>query len=236
MIQKVFRRNEVKYVLSHDQYEALMERISQYLREDQYFKSTNLSIYFDTPDRYLAIHSLEKPLYKEKLRIRSYGIPTLDDNIFIEIKKKFDGVGSKRRVAIKLKDFYEFLKDHKTLHTDNPQIDAEIQYCFQRYNLEPALLIAYDRLSYANEEDPGFRVTFDWNVRSRTDNLKLEKGDQGDKYFTDDKIVMEVKSLGAYPTWFVSALSSLKIYPQSFSKYGRVTHKLYSNQKGEKYV
>lgn len=196
--------------------------ISPYLKQDKYFKGTNCSIYFDTKDRYLAMHSLEKPLYKEKIRVRSYNVPkNEDETVFVEIKKKFDGIGNKRRIAVKLKDLYNYFETGE-LTTDNPQIKKELDYCFENYHLEPSLFIAYDRLSYCAKDDPTFRLTFDQDVRSRETDLRLEKGDRGQKYFKNGEVVMEVKALDALPLWFVHAMSRAKIYPASFSKYGRV--------------
>lgn len=225
MAQTVFRRTETKYLITEKQFQELMWLVEPYLTKDHYFKGTNCSIYFDDENRYLAIRSVEKPLYKEKIRLRSYGTPTLEDTVFLEIKKKFKGIGSKRRIPVKLKDFYEYLKTGK-LDDVNPEIKAELDECFKRYNLKPVMFLAYDRTSYCGKDNPMFRVTFDRNVRSRTKDLFLESGDKGTKFFKNGEIVMEVKALDAYPLWFVRALSKLKIYPASFSKYGRVTEKV----------
>ena len=228
MIQRVFRRTETKYLLSEQEQQKLLELIEPYLVKDQYFKNTNCSLYFDDKDNTLAIRSLEKPLYKEKVRLRSYGVPTLEDTVFLEIKKKFNGIGGKRRVPIKLKDFYAWQQGNmkQPLSPENPQISEELKYLFQTYGLKPALYLAYDRTSYADRDDPHFRVTFDKDVRSRRTNLNLESGDNGEKYFKNREIVMEVKAGGAYPLWFARALSRLKIYPATFSKYGRVMMRL----------
>ncbi|MBQ9029760.1 polyphosphate polymerase domain-containing protein [Candidatus Saccharibacteria bacterium] len=220
--QEVFRRVETKYILTPAEFKALLEIIAPYIEKDRYFKATNCSVYYDTDSRYLAIHSMEKPLYKEKIRIRSYNVPkSLDDEIFIEIKKKYNGIGSKRRITTTLKDFYHYEKTGE-LKTENAQIKAELDHCFNFYHLKPALYVAYDRLSFSGKNDDNFRLTFDQNVRSREDNLQLEYGDAGDHYFKNHEIVMEVKVLDAYPIWFTRALSHLHIYPASFSKYGRI--------------
>ena len=234
MAQTVFRRTETKYLITEQQFQDLMWLIEPYLKKDHYFKGTNCSIYFDDENRYLAIRSVEKPLYKEKIRLRSYGTPTLDDTVFLEIKKKFKGIGGKRRVPVKLRDFYNYQKTGK-LDGVNPVIKAELDECFKRYDLKPTMFLAYDRTSYCGKDNPMFRVTFDRNVRSRNDDLFLEHGDKGVKFFKNNEIVMEVKALDAYPLWFVRALSKLKIYPASFSKYGRVTAKVIYQQ-GEKHV
>lgn len=247
MIKTIFKRIETKYILTPEQVQDLLDIIEPYLEQDQYFKGTNMSIYFDTDERWLGIHSLEKPLYKEKIRVRSYGVPkSLDETVFIEIKKKFNGVGYKRRIPMKLADFYkfteereaEYLGDDESLKTtvdngdvknysDNPQIEEEVRYCFRLYHLKPALFLAYDRTSYIQRRDPTFRLTFDKNIRSRESDLRLESGDKGKKHFRNGEIVMEVKSAECYPKWFVDAISRLKIYPASFSKYGKVLQKIW---------
>lgn len=235
MAQQIFRRTEIKYVLSEEQVKSLMWLIEPYLKKDKYFKGTNCSIYFDNDSRYLAIHSLEKPLYKEKVRVRSYGVPTLEDTVFLEIKKKFKGIGSKRRIPIKLSDLYKYL-DTGRLDSESEVIKAELDTCFKRYKLRPTMFLAYDRTSYCGKDDPTFRITFDRNVRSRNHDLNLEKGDSGKKFFKNGEVVMEVKALERYPFYFVRALSKLKIYPSSFSKYGRVTEKEIFKGKEIQYV
>ena len=234
MAQEVFKRTETKYLLTRDKYQKLLQIIAPHLEKDKYFRGTNCSIYFDSDDKYLAIHSLEKPLYKEKVRIRSYNVPkSLNDPIFIEIKKKYKGTGYKRRVSATLGGFYDYLKTGE-LTTKNPQIKAELDYCFKLYNLKPALYLAYDRLSFTARDDHSFRLTFDHNVRHRQHDLRLEQGDKGELYFENGEIVMEVKVTNAYPLWFTRALAALKIYPASFSKYGRVWQKLERREKLEK--
>ncbi len=246
MIQTIFKRTETKYLLTEEQVSRLLEIIEPYLSQDKYFRGTNMSIYFDTPEKWLGIHSLEKPMYKEKIRVRSYGVPKdLEDTVFVEIKKKFDGVGYKRRIPIKLADFYQFCNDRETeykkdhgnmrkkldkkvmTYTNNPQIEEEVRQCFRFYQLRPALFLAYDRTSYVDREDPTFRLTFDRKVRSRETDLHLEAGDEGEEYFENGMVVMEIKSAECYPKWFVDAISRLKIYPASFSKYGKVLQKIY---------
>ena len=233
MIQRVFHRTETKYLLTPKTYQQLLALIEPYLTKDQYFKNTNCSLYFDDDHQSIAIQTLEKPLYKEKIRLRSYGVPSLDDTVFLEIKKKYNGVGSKRRVPVKLKDFYKWLDSSKEqpISKENPQISAELKYLFERYNLKPNLLLAYDRTSYADRDDPHFRITFDQDVRSRTSDLQLERGAQGEKFFSHGEIIMEAKAENAYPLWFVRALSKLKVYPTSFSKYGRTMKRLDESHK-----
>ena len=226
MSQQIFRRKETKYLLTEQQVADLICLIEPNLKKDKYFKGTNCSIYFDSKNRYLAIHSLEKPLYKEKVRIRSYGVPTTNDTVFLEIKKKYKGIGNKRRIPIKLVDFYDYLENGQ-LDNVTPEIKRELDVCIKRYGLNPTMFLAYDRTSYCDQDNSTFRLTFDRNVRSREHDLRLEHGDQGEKFFDDGTVVMEVKALDAYPMYFVRALSKLHIYPASFSKYGRVTEKVY---------
>lgn len=227
MYRKVFRRDEKKYLLTKSQRQQLMDRINSHIQPDEYFQSTICSLYFDTPNHDLIIKSIDKPLFKQKLRLRSYGIPELEDYIFLEIKVKYRGVVSKRRTKVKLKDFYDYYdklraSKRSSLAADVPQISRELDYLFRFYQLEPSWIIAYDRQCYRGRDDPGLRITFDQNLRSRANDLRLENGDHGVHYFSDDKCVMEIKALDAMPLWLVNALSKLHIYPASFTKYGKI--------------
>ena len=219
-----FRRTEKKFIINETQYKKLIDRIKNYVNKDPYFKSTICNIYFDTSNYDLIINSIEKPLYKEKVRLRSYNVPTLDDDVFLEIKKKYKGVVGKRRIKLKLKDFYKYI-DKNVKPKCNEQIISEIDYCFKKNNLKPVMFLAYDRCSYYDKQDKNFRITIDENIRSREDNLCLEDGDAGKLYFKDKMYIMEAKALDAYPLWFIKVLSELKIYSTSFSKYGSIYSK-----------
>lgn len=220
----VFKRVEKKYLLSEDLYQKLFEKINNYITVDTYDFSTICNIYFDTDDYLLVNRSIEKPIYKEKVRLRSYGVPKKNSKVFLEIKKKYKGVVGKRRVSAPLKEFYTYFDIGKYPNVDT-QIMNEINYCFKFYNLKPKVFLAYDRYSYKGKDDSNFRITFDKNIRSRTDNLYLENGDNGMLLLDKNCYIMEVKTLGAYPLWFAQILSELNIYPTSFSKYGNVYKK-----------
>lgn len=221
MIKEVFNRKESKYILSKDIYNNLINIIQNNITYDEYPKSTICNIYFDTDNYDLISNSIQKPIYKQKVRLRSYNIPDLNDYVFLEIKKKFNGIVNKRRIKMSLKEYYDYLNNGE-LKTNNKQIKEEIDYCFSMYDLKPKIFIAYDRLCFIDKNDKSFRITFDKNVRSRNNDLKLEDGDNGHNYFEKGEIIMEVKAQNAYPTWFIKALSNLKIRPTSFSKYGSI--------------
>ena len=220
MFESIFKRVEEKYLLTEEEKNNLFKRINKYITHDCYYKSTICNIYFDNKNKDLIVNSLEKPEFKEKIRIRSYDIPKIDDYVFLEIKEKYKGVVGKRRIKIKLRDFYNYLKTHK--YDKHDQIMNEINYYFEYYNLEPSVFIGYDRLSYRGIDNKELRITIDTNLRSRFDNLKLELGDAGKKLFHDKYYIMEIKTLGSMPLWLVRSLSELKIYPVSFSKYGKI--------------
>jgi len=229
---EVFERTEKKYLLSEKDYKRLMNKIEDKIEKDKYYKSYISNIYYDTDNFDLIVNSIEKPIYKEKVRLRSYNTPTMNDTVFLEVKKKYKGVVSKRRVQIKLKEFYEYIDNGKFPKDVNKQIMREIDYCFKRYDLKPKMFLAYDRLSYYDKNDSNFRITFDTNIRSREFDLKIEDGSNGNKLFKDKFYLMELKAHEALPMWIVDILSSLKIYPISFSKYGKV----YEGRKEINYV
>lgn len=224
-MQEIFKRVEIKYLLNEEDYNKIMDKLKNNIIKDKFYFSSICNIYFDTNNYDLIINSIEKAPYKEKIRLRSYGIPNLDDTVFLEIKKKHKGIVNKRRVTLKLKDIYDYLNNHN-IPKCNKQIMNEIDYCFKFYDLKPKLFLAYDRYAYTGIDDKNFRLTFDFNIRSRQEDLNLENGDAGNLLFKDNCCIMEAKALGGLPNWFIEILSSLKIYPTSFSKYGTIYKKM----------
>lgn len=220
MVQTVFKRIEKKYLLTKNQYEKFLELSTKYIIKDDFGLHTVCNIYYDTADFLLIRRSIEKPVYKEKLRVRSYDTPDKNTKVYIELKKKYEGVVYKRRITLKEKDAQKYLKNRKIDRDD--QISREINYVLNYYNLIPKIYLAYDRIAYYNKEDSNLRITFDSNIRSRTDNLDLKLGSAGELLFKEEKYLMEIKVVGSMPLWLVQILNKLKIYPTSFSKYGNI--------------
>ena len=217
-IQSCFKRYEKKYLLNFDQYEAMKKGMAPYMEADRFSNYTICNIYYDTPDWELIRTSLEKPMYKEKLRVRSYGTVSNIDNVFIEIKKKYDGVVYKRRVTMRAIDAERFLKGAKP--KDESQIHKEIEFFLESYRPEPRVFIGYDREAYAGKENSDLRITFDTNLRYREEDIDLRAGDHGRLILPQDTILMEIKIPGTAPLFLAHLLSENNIYSSSFSKYG----------------
>ena len=216
-----FQRTEKKYLLTQPVFEQFLERIDPYVRPDEYGQSTVLNIYYDTEHYDLIARSIDGPAYKEKLRLRSYGVPGPKDTVFLELKKKYRGTVFKRRIFLPLEEAEGYLEEG-ILPRERSQIFREIDYFCKFYHPQPRLFLAYDRVALVGREDGDVRLTFDRNIRSRTDHLHLGEGDQGRTYLREDYRLMELKVPDAFPLWLVRALSELKIYPTSFSKYGAI--------------
>jgi hypothetical protein len=229
--KQTFERYEKKYFLTPTQYRLLKERLNGFVTADEYPTYTLCNIYYDTDDYRLIRASLEKPAYKEKLRVRSYGVPDADSNVFVELKKKYDGVVYKRRITLTPFAAQSLLNGFKTVGQDS-QILNEICYFRQFYDVKPKVFIAYDREAYRGRDDSDLRITFDTNMRYRTDNLDLRLGDYGEPIIDSDIILLEIKIPGVCPLWLSQLLSEYKIYPTSFSKYGECykTHILKNNK------
>ncbi len=231
MVGNVFNRVEKKYLLDSKKTEALMKAINEYIIPGEYPYTKVCNIYFDTDNKELIRKSISKPLYKEKVRLRSYGTPSVEDKVYIEIKKKFKGVVTKRRVGTSLEDFKSYLKNGNIPKVKEKQIFKEVDYCFKKYELKPSMYISCERYSYCGKDDNSLRITFDTNIRTRDYDLKLENGDYGENLINDKTYLMEIKTLGGMPIWLTRTLSQLNIYPTSFSKYGKTYEK---NLKEEK--
>ena len=219
-ITGVFQRVEQKYLLTDAQYTTLWDVLQPYMKPDAYGRSTVCSIYFDTPDRRLVRTSLEKPVYKEKLRLRTYGVPKPDSPAFVELKKKYKGVVYKRRITLPYAEAFRWLCGGEAPEKDS-QIQREIAWFLQFYgDLEPAAALCCDRDALYGREDDSLRITFDEAIRWRVEDVDLLHGDGGAQLLPDGVRLMEIKTVGGMPGWLADALGELHIYPTSYSKYG----------------
>lgn len=213
-----FKRYEWKYLLTEAQYHTLLEGMQEHLRPDAFPQSTIRSLYWDTSDYRLIRRSLEKPCYKEKLRLRAYAPPAEDSDVYLELKKKYHGVVYKRRQTLPYRRALAFL----ARPVPQTQVEREIAYFLSLYpGLRPAAAISYRREAYVARRDPGLRLTFDTQVLFRTDDLSLAAPLGGTPLLPDGTRLMEIKLTGAMPLWLCSLLSRERLYRTGFSKYGR---------------
>ncbi len=235
MESNVIDRVEKKYLITKQDKKAFLKLIHQKMRKDGYHKSEVSNLYFDTDNYDFIIQSIDQPIFKEKLRARSYGGY---DRVFLEIKTKLRGkeynVGYKRRVMITHDDFNRLIKGSANVvelakksveNLNDIQIAREVDYFIDRFNLKPKILVMYSRESYKGDDE--LRITFDEKLKYRTNNLSFNKAKRGKIYFKDDRnIIMEVKAHGVLPLWLVKSMSEQKVFPQQFSKVGKIYEKI----------
>jgi SPX domain protein involved in polyphosphate accumulation len=238
MAIEVFNRYENKYLMDSKAFYGIYNRSLEYMELDEYNRHDKFysisNIYYDTEHDTLIRNSLAKPKYREKLRIRAYGIPEHDAKVYVELKKKVFGLVNKRRTALKLNEAYDFvrtgavpeLKDYM-----NKQVIGEIQYFLQRYDLQPKVYLAYERIALFCKNNRDLRITFDTNIRSRRYDLRLEDGDYGEELMSRGQWLMEVKAEKTIPVWLSKMLSEHRMFRTSFSKYGNEYKKMLMNGK-----
>lgn len=227
MAQKTFKRYENKYLLNERQFEALTAVLPQYMRCDEYSDGGGYSIYnvyYDTENDDIIRNSLSKPYYKEKLRMRCYDIPTLpSDKVYLELKKKIGGVVSKRRAEMSLWEAYRFVNSGAAPRFGgylNGQVASEISEFLALHTVYPKVFISYERQAFTGLHNKDFRLTFDYNIASRRDDVAIKSSCPTTPLLGASMYLMEVKIIGAVPLWLAGMLSGLKIYSTSFSKYG----------------
>ncbi|GAB2023368.1 polyphosphate polymerase domain-containing protein [Pseudolactococcus yaeyamensis] len=221
---QIFERKEKKYLLTRQKFEDLVERLQTVMCFDDYGLHTIHTIYYDTTDFDVIRHSVSKPKFKEKLRLRSYGQATADSQVFLELKKKVAGITYKRREKLVYDQALSFLQG-QTLDKAS-QILREIDYYQQQEVLQPKVLISYDRLAMFHKKDADFRITFDQNIRYSLTGFDLTQTDSIAKsaLTDDDTILMEIKISGSFPLEISRMLSELDIYQGKFTKYGNIYH------------
>ncbi len=219
-LQTVFKRYELKYMLSIEQKRAVLAAMEPYMKLDKYGRTTIRNIYYDTENFRLIRHSIEKPVYKEKLRVRSYNLATPESKVFVELKKKYKSVVYKRRLALPEKEVMSAFERGEPLPVKS-QIGDEIQYFREYYgDLRPQVFLSYEREAYYSLDGSDFRVTFDDHILYRTEDMSLCSPPYGISILDESKVLMEVKTSGALPLWFTKTLTEQQIYKTSFSKYG----------------
>ena len=230
--QAVFKRKEIKYLLSSEERNALLPILEAHMEPDAFAHSSISNLYYDTPDFRMVRRSLEKPMYKEKLRLRSYGTPENTSTVFPEIKKKAMGIVYKRRISLPYQEAVSFLSGQLITSTDTcngttRQILHELDWMLASYeNLSPRVFLSYERDSYKGISDPSLRLTLDQDILFRADRLDLREGAFGEAILLPDQTLMEVKISNAAPLWLAQALSEIGIFPVSFSKYGRAYERI----------
>ncbi|WP_342480821.1 polyphosphate polymerase domain-containing protein [Paenibacillus sp. FSL L8-0340] len=240
MAIEVFNRYENKYLFDNEAYNHLYNELLQYMEPDdynkqhEYYSITNL--YYDTAHHTLIRNSLAKPKYKEKLRLRAYGIPSGETKVYLEIKKKVFGLVNKRRTSLTLHEAYDFVRtgvEPEYKDYMNKQVIEEIKYFLTRYDLQPMVYLSYDRKAMFCKNNRDLRITFDTNIRSRRYDLKMEHGTHGEPLMEPGQWLMEVKAEKTIPVWLSKMLSEHQMYRTGFSKYGNEYKKMLRNSKTE---
>jgi len=228
--QQIFDRYEKKYILTPEQLSSLQEAFAPYFAADVYGLHTICSVYYDTDDFLITRLSNEKPVYKEKLRLRSYSVPGgpppgPDSTVFLELKKKYKGIVNKRRIPMTLQEARDYLSEGiPPAKVRESQIFREIDWFIRRWRPQKGVLVAYDRLAMTGP-DSAPRVTFDRNIRWRSERPDPGFGTDGTPLLPPEQaghVLMEIKIPGAVPVWLAGILGKAGVYPISFSKIGSI--------------
>ena len=218
--QTVFERYELKYLLTATQKQKVLSAMKPHMEPDQYGRTTIRNIYFDTDSYRLIRRSIDKPAYKEKLRIRSYEKASPGSMVFVELKKKYEHVVYKRRINLAEHEAMAWMQGKRGCH-GNVQISEEVDYFLRYYgSLRPTVFLSYEREAYYAKDDSDFRVTFDDTILCRQNDLSLESDVYGTPLLPEGTTLMEIKCSGGIPLWMAHVLSEEHIYKTSFSKYG----------------
>lgn len=220
-IKYTFERYEIKFLITQSQKTELLQLFNTYMKKDDFGPSSMYNIYYDTPDFLLIRRSIEKPVYREKLRLRSYGVASDESPVYLELKKKFKSIVYKRRISLTYPEAQAYFTNQQAL--PEGQIAQEMDYIRTFYQtIIPKVFIGYDRQAFFAKDDPNVRITLDDNIIWRTDNLDLTTEKYGEEILPPGMSLMEVKVAQGIPLWLTDFLTANKIYKASFSKYGNV--------------
>ncbi len=218
--EESFARVETKYMLTVAQERQIEDALAQQgFRWMDFGDPTVQSLYYDTPDYQLIRASLDRPVYKEKLRLRAYGKPERVTMSFIEIKKKYRGVVYKRRVSQPLAAAFAELNSGR-VGAEGGQVGQEAEWMVRRYGLQPKAVITYDRDAWFSDRWPDVRITFDRNLSFRQSDFSLASQASNTALTLPTQRLMEIKTGGSYPFWLSRLLQAVHAERIHFSKYG----------------
>ena len=218
-IKYTFKRYEQKYLLVPEKYLSLRRSLDGLIEPDEYFESTVCSIYYDTEDYRLIRRSIDSSVYKQKLRLRSYNVPSPEDTVFVELKQKYSGLVYKRRIAMPVSRAESYALG-MCPSGEESQAAREIDWFLRTNRLEPRVFLASDREAYVASQDREVRLTFDRNIRWRDSELSLCSGSHGEVITKPGQVLLELKLPAGCPLWLTRILSENGLYPTSFAKYG----------------
>ncbi|SHG58856.1 polyphosphate polymerase domain-containing protein [Ornithinibacillus halophilus] len=237
MVLEIFSRREQKYLITRAQYQSLIDRMAPYMRYDKFGKEgkyTVTSLYFDNQQHAIYFETKNKLKFRQKLRLRIYDETDINGVAFFEVKQKHKNVVNKRRTAIPLIDAYRYINKptdnlEKEYEASNYQILKEIHHFRKFYQLEPEMVVSYDRHAFHCITDPDLRITFDLNLRCRNEDLNIEYGPHGENFIDPDLVVLEVKVTNSVPLWLARILQDLQCEQRSASKFCTSLERLKGN-------
>lgn len=226
MALEIFRRVEQKYLITVQQYEQLIEQMGDRMRNDKNGDNgryTVTSLYFDNPEKTIYFETKNKLKYRQKLRLRVYDDADKGSTSFFEVKQKHNKIVNKRRLLAPLSEIYRYLTDDSEdlsdYDTTNQQVLKEIHYFRKLYNLQPEMIVSYKRHALHGADDDNLRLTFDFDLKCRKDDLLLEHGPYGDNFIDPNLVVLEVKVENSVPLWLTRLLQNLDCEQRSASKF-----------------
>ncbi|RKQ32548.1 polyphosphate polymerase domain-containing protein [Oceanobacillus halophilus] len=227
MAIEIFRRKEQKYLITTEQYRELIYQLSPFMRPDKFGvdgRYTVTSLYFESPDRKIYYETKNKLRFRQKLRLRVYNDTDREGTAFFEIKQKHKKVVNKRRMLLPLSEAYRYLEESElypldSFESSNPQVLREVDYFRKLYNLEPEMVVSYDRHALHCVDDADLRITFDLNLRCRNHDLLLEHGSYGENFIDKNLVVLEVKVNDSVPLWLTRILQRIHCEQRSASKF-----------------
>jgi len=228
---QIFRRLEYKYFVPYERLGALRRRFSAGMQHDGFSKTrefgryTVRSIYFDTPRFLFYNEKMQGVKNRKKLRIRTYDTPGSDKAAFFEIKNKFSRVIFKERVMTALAEAPALLNgDAARVMNRMTGLDQRVMgkflLIFNKLNLEPKVLVTYEREALQGLDDERLRVTFDMNVRSYVyPEVEDIFRDEDMSAINDRCFILEIKFDEIIPLWVRRIVSDYDLRQQPISKY-----------------
>jgi hypothetical protein len=219
-------RYECKYLVLEAWVPEIRRIIGPFVRPDRFAPQAGgmyriSSLYLDSPDLQLLRMAREGWSERMKLRARTYS-ERQEDPVFLEVKRRFNGVVHKTRARLARAEVRAPLRSHAwgAPARSGPSELRQFVHLAQHFAVRPVRHVRYLREAYESRGGEPVRVTFD-RALEQAEGRDGELSPDGSRWrpLGLEGVVLELKFTGGFPLWMGALVARFELERRSISKY-----------------
>ena len=238
-------RSELKYYITPEMVTGVLDFARAHIEHDEYalrmpnYRYTVRSLYYDSPRLDFYWEKIDGLKVRRKLRIRGYNTLNEKSVAFLEIKRRYGAAVVKERAKYDYAEIVKIMSSPANIWLTYEQSNNGSMVLGKwldnilRWNLEPTVVIAYEREAYVGryEDDNQVRLTIDYDVRARvTESVEELFAEDNFTFLTGRYYVLELKFNNYMPKWMRELVMEMNLQQRSISKYCMGIYEGYFNR------